>query len=229
MIALLSVWSADARGLETTIGEVDREVDGYHVDVMDGRLVDRTLFGPVTVERVRRLTDRPIEVHLMVARAERCVEDYVRAGADIVTVHRASCARLGAVIDAIADAGADPGLAIGTDEPVELAGPYLGRLRHVLVMGTALGVKGAPIDGRTYQRVRRAHDLCRRVSRPPAVVVDGGIRATTAPRLAAAGADGVVPGSLVLSSPEPVARLRWLQGLTAARSEPPTRAFPARG
>jgi ribulose-phosphate 3-epimerase len=213
VIAFVSVWSAASGGLDAAIEAVDRHVDGYHVDVMDGRMVDRRLFGPSTIARLRSRTTRPIEAHLMVAEAERWIDDCAKAGADVITVHARSCRGLRAAIDAIAGTGAGPGLAIGTEEPIELARPHLDRLAHLLVMGTALGVKGAGLDARAYRRVREAANLCRGATQRPMVIADGGIRTTTAPRLAAAGADGVVPGSLVFSHPDPAARVRWLHDL----------------
>lgn len=226
MRAYVSLWSADLLALGNAVQLVERQADGFHLDVFDGRNVRDLLFGPDVVAALRARTGALLDVHLNVEEPDYWARRFAEAGADMVTVQSAPCADVRATLRRIAALGARPGLGLEVDEPVEHAVGLLEEVDRVLVMGTAIGVKGLGLDARACERVaelRRARD---RSARRPEIVVDGGIRAHTVAPLAEAGADGVVPGSLVFAEADPVAAIRRLHELGTAAA-PAAPAAPA--
>jgi ribulose-phosphate 3-epimerase len=206
MRASVSLWSADQLALGAAVDVLDGQVDGFHVDVMDGHFGPDLLFGPATVAALAgRARRSPVDVHLVVDDADRWVGPFAEAGAGMLTVHPECCADVAATVAEIAARGVRAGVALSLDAGVETVAPLLGAVDRVLVMGTAIGIKGADPAPETVARVRDVAAL--RVAGRPEVFVDGGIRAHTIGAFAAAGADGVVPGSLVFD------RADWLEGV----------------
>ncbi len=198
----MSLWSLDQARLADDVERYAPLVDSFHVDVIDGRFAKDLLFGPLTVRVLRRLTDKPIVVHLMVVDPLSWVPQFVEAGADTLAFHPSACANVGATVDTIRRSGAAPAVAVGLDETDRPAVEHIDELTAVFVMATAVGVKGQPFDDTALGRVRRFVDA-RGGRAGPAVFVDGGIRSSSIARIAAAGADGVVAGSIVAAADRP--------------------------
>jgi ribulose-phosphate 3-epimerase len=202
MRASVSLWSADQLALGAAVDALDGRVDGFHVDVMDGHFGPDLLYGPATVaalaERVRRSL---LDVHLVVDDADRWIGPFADAGAGMLTVHPECCADPAATLAAIRARGVRAGVALSLDADIEAAAPLLGAADRVLVMGTEIGIKGVDPAPETCDRVRAL------AGRGAEVFVDGGIRAHTIGGFAAAGAAGVVPGSLVFGRDD------WLEGV----------------
>jgi ribulose-phosphate 3-epimerase len=202
MRASVSLWSADQLALGAAVDALDGRVDGFHVDVMDGHFAPDLQFGPATVRalaaRVRRSR---IDVHLVVADADRWIAPFVEAGAGMLTVHPECCADPAATLAEIAARGVRAGVALSVDRPLDTVAPLLGAADRVVVMGTAVGIKGADPVPETCDRIRAL------VALGAEVFVDGGIRAHSIGGFAAAGAAGVVPGSLIFD------RADWLEGV----------------
>lgn len=216
MLAFVSLWSADLLALGQAVAALEGVADGFHIDVFDGHNVPELLFGPDVVAALRRRTGVLLDVHLNVSDPDHWVKRFAQAGADMLTVQSRACADPHATVDLVRSLGASPCLGLEVDEPVEKALGFLGQVERVLVMGTPLGVKGRDLDPSTPERVREL--VAARSERFPSgggplVVVDGGIRAHTVGPLAQAGADGVVPGSLVFASADPVQAVRHLHSL----------------
>jgi ribulose-phosphate 3-epimerase len=207
----VSLWSADLLDLGRTIDVVDAHVTGYHLDVFDGHNVRDLLFGPDLARAVRSRTAREIEVHLNVDDPRFWADRFADAGADIISVQSAPCDDIGAVLDHISERGCRPSLGLEIHEPVEHALELLDHTDRVLLLGTEIGVKGRDLHPATPDRVGHLHRS--RGKRPVEIVVDGGIRTTTVPALAAAGADGIVPGSLVFGHRDPVLVLTEISAL----------------
>lgn len=198
MKAFVSLWSADLLDLGTAIDALDPMVEGFHLDIMDGQFVPELLFGPDTVRAIAKRDVRAlIDVHLMVGDADAWIEPFCDAGAQMLTIHPQSCRDLGHSLADIERRGVKPAIALTTDLEIEDGFPYLETVDRVLVMGTAIGIKGVDISEDVFPRIRALAAARDRSDRRPDIVVDGGIRRHTVPRLAQAGADGVVPGSLV--------------------------------
>jgi ribulose-phosphate 3-epimerase len=173
---------------------------------MDGHFVPQLGFGVDVVRAVSaRARSSPVDVHLMVTDADAWIEPFAEAGADMLTVHPQSCRDAAATLSSIEARGVQPGVALTLDLPVESVGPLLDRVRRVLVMGTPIGIKGVDLSPEAGPRIRRLVQLRDASARRPEIYADGGIRRRTVPALAAAGADGVAPGSLVFGEPD------WLE------------------
>ncbi|GAA2755090.1 ribulose-phosphate 3-epimerase [Actinopolymorpha rutila] len=222
MEAYVSLWSADLLDLGTAVDRLTGVADGFHLDVFDGHAVPDLLFGPDLVAALRARTDALLDVHLMVARPDDWIDRFADAGADLITVHTGACPDVRTTLRNIRSRGVRAGLGLETHEPTGHAVAHFDDTDRVLVMGTVVGVKGCDQDPATAARVE---DLV--AARPeggphgstPRIVVDGGIRTHTVPALARAGADGVVPGSLVFGAGDPVAAVRWLHDLPAGNGE----------
>jgi ribulose-phosphate 3-epimerase len=219
MQAWISLWSADPLELGAAVDAVADEADGFHIDVFDGHNVPELLFGPDVVAALRRRTALPLEVHLNVIDPDYWAGRFIDVGADVVTFQSRATSNVRSTIDAIRDRGARPCLGLEVDEPTSVAVALFDAVDRVLVMGTPLGVKGVALDPATPGRVSELADWRRRGRRPTdlELVVDGGIRPASVAALAEAGADGVVPGSLVLGDVDPLAAIRRLHALGCGR------------
>jgi len=221
VLAYVSLWSADLLDVGRAVDVVDAVADGFHVDVFDGHHVDDLLFGPDFVRALRRRTARPIDVHLNVDDPDRWADRFLDAGADLVTVQTSASPDIRVTLERIRARGGSPSLGVELHEEAADAAVHAPLVDRFLLMGTPIGVKGRELDPRTPQRLRELIAAAAAAGHARPVVVDGGIRQDTVARLAAAGAAGVVPGSLVLGAPDPVAALEWLRTL------PPSDAGPA--
>lgn len=207
--AYVSLWSADLLALGRDIDLVADTADGFHIDVFDGHNARELLFGPDFVAAVRRRTELPLDVHLDVSDPDTWAQRFIDAGADCITVQAGPCRDANATLATIASAGARASLGIELHEDVAETVRRLAVDRYVL-MGTRLGIKGVAPDAATADRVAQLRRLV-----PPTVeiCVDGGIRTETVAHFAAAGANAVIPGSLVYGSPDPVDAVRKLHRL----------------
>jgi ribulose-phosphate 3-epimerase len=210
-----SLWSADFTHLAEEIQRMDPFVDLYHIDVSDGHFVPGFLFFADLVAALRPLTARPFHVHLMATNPANHIADFVAAGADIITVHAENGPLAPSAMAAARCAGVKAGLALGLDVTLETIAPYLDLVDLVLMMGTPLGVKGLKPSSYIYERVRQMKMIVAAAGLEGTVKVfaDGGIRDNTVPDLRAAGADGVVAGSLVFKSPDLLQTAQWLHEL----------------
>jgi ribulose-phosphate 3-epimerase len=248
----VSLWSADLLDLGGAIDLVDDAVTGYHLDVFDGHNVADLLFGPDLVRAVKGRTAKSVEVHLNVDDPRFWVDRFAAAGADVISVQTAPCGDVAEVLDRIADRGCRPSLGLELHESVQHALDLLDHTDRILLLGTEIGVKGRDQDSATPGRVAHLHQARDRaphvitVDTSPGggpagsgsadghaprfeIVVDGGIRASTVPALAAAGADGIVPGSLVFGCADPRHALRAIAALPIGSSIPPTDTFWSEG
>lgn len=189
-------------------GHLAREVErleaagaaALHLDVMDGRFVPQLTYGQVVVEAVRRAAKVPIEVHLMVEEPERTLADYVKLGADIVTVHVEGLADPRQALEAIASLGARAHLAISPETPVERIEPYLDACDGVLVMSVEPGYGGQRFNPVALEKLAWLADQRARRGAAFLLGVDGGIATDTVGAAAAAGAELIVAGSAVIRS-----------------------------
>jgi ribulose-phosphate 3-epimerase len=216
VLAYVSLWSADLLALGDAVDRLSEVADGFHVDVFDGHNVPELLFGPDLVAALRARTTTLLDIHLNVSDPDFWAPRFIEAGADMVTVQSGASKDIAATLGSIRSAGAQPSLGLEVHEPVEHAEGFFDTVDRVLVMGTVIGIKGVGLDPATPGRVSALVNS--RAGRRgdgggPLIVVDGGIRPHTVKVLADAGADGVVPGSLVFGHPDPVAAVRELHGL----------------
>jgi ribulose-phosphate 3-epimerase len=212
-----SLWSADLCSLAADLARTGPYADIYHIDVADGRFAPSFLFFPDQVARIRALTGRPIHVHLMVEGdiVLGQIGQFAAAGADLITVHAENGPVTADALALIAELGCVAGVVLRLETPVTALAPYLDRVAFVTLLGTAIGVKGQGLSDQAGPRLQEVARMLRAAGRAGAVrlAADGGIRATTVPRLRAAGAQTVVLGSLAFGDPDLAARMAWLHGL----------------
>lgn len=217
MLAEFSLWSADQGRLAEDIARAEPHVDLWHVDVCDGHFAPQILLFSDHVALLKRKSERPVHVHLMVQPAILAsqIDQFSEVGADLITVHVESGAEaVDAALDRILDKGRKAGLVLTLDAEPEAMRPWLDRLSFVTLVGTPIGIKGVSPDQKTYDRLAAARAIIGgRGGDQPILAADGGIREETVPRMRAAGADTVVMGSLAFGAPDLAARLRWLHGL----------------
>lgn len=207
-----SLWSADLADLVAEMRRVADYSDRFHLDVSDGHYQPVLLFFPDLVRAIRRHTSLPLEVHLMTNDPTRWVEDFVTAGADTVIFQLDTLDDPKAAIANVHNHGAGCGIALSLDDPVDALDHHLDALELVTVIGTALGVKGAELDPRVPAKIQQARQAIDQRSLTTELQVDGGIRRHTVPDLAAAGADSIVPGSLMFSG-DPAELRQWITTL----------------
>jgi ribulose-phosphate 3-epimerase len=207
-----SLWSADLGNLAAEMKRVEPFTERWHLDVADGHYVRNLLFFPDLVAQLRPHSAKPFEVHLMVIDPLGWIDPFVEAGADILIFCFDAARDPGEVLRAIQARGRRAGVSLRLNEPVEVLEPYWHELDVVCVMGTELGIKGADMDAGIPDKIRRAREIIRQRGLKTEIEADGGIRRETVPRLKAAGADYIVPGSLMFKE-DPAQMRRWLASL----------------
>lgn len=192
-----SLWSADLANLASEIRRVEPYSERFHLDVADGHYVPALLFFPDLVAAIRSHSTTPFEVHLMTTDPLRWVGPFSDAGADGFIFCLDTAEDPSKIIRAVKERGKFVGISLRIDEGLERMEPYWGDLDQVTIFGTAVGIKGAMMDAGTPEKVRRARRIinCRGLS--VEVEVDGGIRRQSIPLIRDAGADWIVPGSLI--------------------------------
>ena len=207
-----SLWSADLANLAADVRRVEPYSERFHLDVADGHYVPTLLFFPDLVKALRPHTRVPFEVHLMTTAPAEWVDPFIEAGADGIIFCFDSAKDPGALLKAIKARGKLAGVSLLLNEPVELLAPFWDDLDLVTIVGTAMGIKGASMDAAVPGKIRQAKEEIRRRGLRTEVEADGGIRRETVPLLHAAGADWIVPGSLMFKEDPPAMR-RWLASL----------------
>lgn len=196
-----SILSADFAKLEEEIRAVDAAgADWIHVDVMDGHFVPNITFGPIAVEAARRVTDLPLDVHLMISQPEKYVHDFADAGADYIVVHEEACVHLNRTIQMIKEAGKKPGVALNPATPLESVSWVLEDLALVLLMTVNPGFGGQSFIPNSIEKIRTLQKMIkdRRLSVP--IQVDGGVKINNIRKISQAGADIFVAGSAVFGT-----------------------------
>ena len=193
-----SILSADFRRLGEQIAEVEAAgADFIHVDVMDGVFVPNISVGFPVVEAVAEATNLPIDVHLMIVEPGRWVERFAAAGADTITVHTEVDPNLYRTLRAIEEAGAAPSVTLNPGTPLVMLEPVLPIVRQVLIMSVNPGFGGQTFIPAALGRIRRVREMLDAVNPTCRLQVDGGIKASNAGAVVAAGADTLVVGSAV--------------------------------
>ncbi len=201
-----SLMTCDFSCLDRAVTTAEAEgADRLHLDVMDGVFVPNLSFGPPVIASLRPLTALPFDVHLMVQDPARLLDAYVKAGADMITIHAECSSPLEETLHRIREAGCKVGLSINPDTPVEVLWPYLPLLDLVLVMTVQPGFGGQSFRPECLPKITAIRAECDRRGLDIDIQVDGGVKAGNVRDVAAAGATSVVMGSAFYNTDDPTA------------------------
>jgi ribulose-phosphate 3-epimerase len=217
-----SILSADFARLADEIARVERGgASMLHVDIMDGHFVPNLTIGPPVVESVRKATRLKLDVHLMITDPDRYAPEFIKAGADSVSVHQETCPHLDRTVSMIREEGALAGVVINPATPVSTLEDILDAVDYVLVMSVNPGFGGQKFIPRSLDKVRAL--ACLRAERRLgfAIEIDGGINKENLTEAVRAGCDWIVTGSSVFHTPDAastVAEMRQIaEGALAVR------------
>jgi ribulose-phosphate 3-epimerase len=214
-----SILSADFSRLGEEVQAVDQAgADYIHVDVMDGHFVPNITIGPLVVKALRKVTGKPLDVHLMIENPDRYIRDFAEAGADIITVHQETVPHLHRTIQLIKDCGKKAGVSINPATPAATLDVILDDLDLVLVMSVNPGFGGQDFIPSALGKIRALRQQITQRHLATEIEVDGGIKVDNIRDVVTAGADVLVAGSAVFNTDDYAATITALResGLSTA-------------
>ncbi|MCB0696982.1 MAG: ribulose-phosphate 3-epimerase [Chitinophagaceae bacterium] len=207
-----SLLSADFLNLGRDIEMINNsEADWFHLDVMDGRFVPNISYGMPIIKTMKKTATKTFDVHLMIVEPERYFEAFKDAGADILTIHYEASTHLHRNLQAIKALGMKAGVSLNPHTPVHLLEDVITDIDLVLIMSVNPGFGGQKFIPQAIEKIRKVKKMITDSGSKALIEVDGGVTLENAPTLVEAGADVLVAGNTVFSSPDPAEMIRKLK------------------
>ena len=187
------------------------EADWFHIDVMDGRFVPNITFGPPVVSAIKKVAQKPLDVHLMIVEPEKYFEVFKNAGADILTIHYEVCNHLNRNIEVIHQLGMKVGVALNPHTPISLLEEVITEVDMVLIMSVNPGFGGQSFIPGSLAKIRRLKEMIVKSGSKAIIEVDGGVDISNARILIDAGVNVLVAGSAVFKAPNPTVMISLLK------------------
>ncbi len=209
-----SLLSADFNHLANDIEMINSsEADWFHLDIMDGVFVPNISFGLPVVKSVKKLAQKPLDVHLMIVQPERYIDAFKKAGADILTVHYEACTHLHRTIQEIKNAGMKAGVSINPHTSVKLLEDILPDLDLVLIMSVNPGFGGQSFIKNSLKKISELKEMANVINPEVIIEVDGGVDTKNHTEIVKAGANALVAGSAVFGAENPTEAIAKLKSI----------------
>ncbi len=196
-----SILAADFGNLSRDCQIVNKSnADWFHLDVMDGLFVPNISFGMPVVRAIRKMTKKPLDVHLMIIEPERYIDKFVDIGSDILTVHIEATSQMDNILDKIKKSSIKSGIAINPDTPINKLEEYINKVDLVCLMGVHAGFGGQKFIEKTFDRLVELQSLINSKNSSAVIEIDGGVDNTNSIKLKSLGADILVAGSYIFKS-----------------------------
>lgn len=210
-----SILSADFAHLARDVDMISAACDLLHIDVMDGHFVPNLSFGFPVLNAIKEQKKVPFDVHLMMTNPDQYIEDFAKAGADLLTVHVEACTHLHRVVQQIRAHGMHAGVSLNPATPLASLDEILPYVDLVLIMSVNPGFGGQSYIPTMTEKIRRLRHMLNERKLNVHIEVDGGVSPETAPAIVAAGANILVAGSAVFNAKDPISVIKELQACKA--------------
>ena len=209
-----SLLSADFNNLGKDVEMINNsEADWFHIDVMDGVFVPNISFGFPVISHINKLAKKPLDVHLMIVDPDRYISDFMKVGAEYLTVHYEACTHLHRTIQNIHTNGMKAGVSLNPHTSVELLFDIIEDVDLVLLMSVNPGFGGQKFIENTYSKIARLREMAEEKETKLIIEIDGGVDNSNAEKLIDMGADALVAGSFVFKSENPTKTIASLKSL----------------